>query len=184
MRRSAVLFLAGMAMIFVLQARAWAQDLPPAVIAVLDFKAVMSEAAAAQDIRRQLQVYRERYQQEINLQEEALRAEGQSLQQQQAILTPAAFEEKYRAFDKKTLEMRRQWEDKARNLDRSFNAAMGEIQKAVVPIVEELTQARGFNIVVDSSQVLFAKKALDITPIVVEELNARLPAVQVPPPPQ
>jgi len=184
MRRNLAILLVLFTAVVALQGRAWGQELPPAVVAVLDFKAVMSEAVAAQDVRRQLQVYRERYQQQITSQEEALRREEQALKQQRAILTPAAYEEKRREFEKKVIEVQRQVQDRARDLDRSFNAAMGEIQKAIVPIVEDLTAKQGFNLVVDSSQVLFAKKALDITPIVVQALDARLPSVEVPPPQQ
>lgn len=159
-----------------------AADLPRAVVAVLDYQYVMRESAAAQDIRRQIQTYREAYQKDISGDESALRQEEQALKQQKAVLTPEAFDEKRQVFERKVIDVQRQVQDRSRQLDRSFNAAMGKVQEAVVPIVSDLTTKMGFNVVVDKSQVLFAKKALDITQQVVEELDKRLPQVEVPRP--
>lgn len=159
-----------------------AADLPKAVVAILDYQYVMRESAAAKDIRQQIQTYRQTYQQGISDDEEALRREEQELKQQRAVLTPEAFDEKRQAFERKVIDMQRQVQDRTRQLDRSFNAAMSQVQDAVVPIVKELTTEMGFNVVVDKSQVLFAKKALDITEQVVAELDKQLPHVEVPKP--
>jgi Skp family chaperone for outer membrane proteins len=80
------------------------------------------------------------------------------------------------------IDVQRRVQDRARELDRAFNAAMAEVQKAVIPIVKEMTVQRNFNVVVDKSQVLFAKKTLDITEDVVVILNQRLSSVKVPEP--
>jgi Skp family chaperone for outer membrane proteins len=45
-----------------------------------------------------------------------------------------------------------------------------------------MTKEMGFNVVVDKSQVLFAKKALDITELVMAELDKKVPKVEVPNP--
>lgn len=161
-----------------------AQGIPKAVVAVLDYQLLMRESAAAQDIRRQIQAYRQSYQSGISAEEDALRQEEQALKQQRTILTPEAFDAKRQAFERKVIDVQRSVQDRTRQLDRAFNTAMGEVQKAVVPIVTELTEEMGFNVVVDKSQVLFAKKALDITTQVMAELDKRVPSVEVPNPGQ
>jgi outer membrane protein len=161
---------------------ALAEGLPPATIAVLDFQYVIRESEAAKDIRRQLQSIRERYQAEIMATESDLRRQEQELKQQQAVLTPQAFNDKRQEFERKVIDVQRRVQDRARELDRAFNAAMAEVQKAVIPIVKEMTVQRNFNVVVDKSQVLFAKKTLDITEDVVVILNQRLSSVKVPEP--
>ena len=60
--------------------------------------------------------------------------------------------------------------------------ALNKVQKAMLPIIAKLTKNEGYNVVVDKSQVLFAKKSLDITSVVITELNKSLPTVKVPEP--
>lgn len=156
-----------------------AQKLPAAVIAVLDFQLVMRESAAAKDISRQIKAYRQRYQSEIKQQEDILRNEERKLKQQRTILTPQSFEKKRQEFEQKVIAVQRKVQDRSRQLDRALNLALSKVQKAMLPIITELTQKEGFNLVVDKSQVLFAKKNLEITKIVLAVLNKTLPTVKV-----
>lgn len=161
---------------------AFAEKLPKAIVAVLDFQLVMRESAAAKDISRQIKVYRQRYRSEIKVQEDALRNEERKLKQQQAILTPQSFEQKRQEFERRVIAVQRGVQDRTRQLDRALNLALNKVQKAMLPIIAKLTDKEGFNVVVDKSQVLFAKKSLDITKTVIGELNKSLPAVKVPEP--
>jgi Skp family chaperone for outer membrane proteins len=159
-----------------------AQKIPRAVVAVLDFQYVMRESAAAKDIGRQINAFRKRYQDEIKKEEQALREEERTLKQQRAVLTPQSFEQKRQEFERKVIAVQRRVQDRTRQLDRALNQSLNQVQKAMLPIIAELTKKEGFNVVVDKSQVLFAKKSLDITKIVVSELDKKLPTVRVPEP--
>jgi Skp family chaperone for outer membrane proteins len=158
------------------------QKLPRAVVAVLDFQLVMRESAAAKDISRQINAYRQRYRNEIKAQEDTLRNEERKLKQQRAILTPQSFEQKRQEFERRVIAVQRSVQDRTRQLDRALNLALNKVQKAMLPIIAKLTENEGFNVVVDKSQVLFAKKSLDITKIVIAELNKSLPTLKVPEP--
>ena len=78
--------------------------------------------------------------------------------------------------------MQRKAQDRSHQLDRSLNTAIGKIQESIIPIVQRLTKEMGFNVVVDKTQVLFARRNLDITERVLRELDATLPRVDVPKP--
>ena len=156
--------------------------LPPAVVAVLDFQQVLRESAAAQDIRRQIEAYRKSYQDEIKAEEEKLRAEEADLKRQRTVLSPEAFEERRRSFEKKVIEVQREVQERTRALDNAFNDAMELLQSNLVPIVTEMTRAGRFNVVVEKSQVMFAQTDLDITKEVIEKLNERVKTIKVPSP--
>ncbi len=162
--------------------QARAQEIPTAVIAVLDSQMVMRDSAAAKDIRRQIEAYRKAYQADIAGEEQALRQEEQDLKGQRAILSPQAFEERRLAFERRVIDVQRRVQDRMRQLDRSFERAMKDVRDALIPIVADLTTKMGVNVVVDKSQIMFATKALDITPQVIERLDQKLPGVEVPQP--
>lgn len=161
---------------------AWAQQIPAAVIAVLDSQMVMRDSAAAKDIRRQIESYRKAYQADIAGEEQALRQEEQDLKSQRAILAPEAFEERRLAFERRVIDVQRRVQDRMRQLDRSFERAMKDVRDALIPIVADLTTKMGVNVVVDKSQIMFATKTLDITPQVIQQLDQKLPSVEVPQP--
>ena len=152
------------------------------MIAVLDYEFVLRGSVAARDIRRQVEQFQAAYREEASRDEQRLRAEEAELKRQRTVLSPEAFEKKRQKFERRVIAAQRRAQDRKRRLDRSFKTAMAEVQRGVIPIVKQLTQEMGFNLVVDKSQVLFATKALDVTDRVVAELNRRLPSVAVPKP--
>lgn len=159
-----------------------AADIPPATIAVLDYQTVLRTCAACQQIRQKVESYREEFQNEIAGEETRLKRAEQALQQQRTILSPEAFEEKRRKFERDVIDTQRTAQDRIRQLERTFNVAQAQVQEAIIPIVQDMTRKMGFNVVVDKSQVLFARRQLDITEEVLKELDARLPRVEVPKP--
>ncbi len=163
-----------------LAAGAAAEELPPAVIAVLDFKSILAKSTAARGARQQIEAYREAYQAEIAKEEEALRREEQELGRQRAILAPEAFAEKRRAFERKVTDAQRRVQDRSRQLERTRVEIRNEIGRAVTKIVAGLVGERKFNIVLDREQVLLAADKLDITGDVLRELDRQLPEIKVP----
>ncbi|MEQ9641785.1 MAG: OmpH family outer membrane protein [Alphaproteobacteria bacterium] len=186
-QQRAWMWLCGMLFAALLVPPASAQDnkeagLPAAVIAVLDYQTVLREAAAAKDIRRQIEVYRKQYQTEIKAEEGKLRAEEADLKRQRTVLSAEAFAERRRAFEKKVIEVQKKVQVRTRALDGAFNTAMDELREVMVPIVTAMTKAQKFNIVIDSSQVMFASARLNITEEVIEQLDRRIKTVKVPAP--
>jgi Skp family chaperone for outer membrane proteins len=54
------------------------------------------------------------------------------------------------------------------------------MEKVLAPILAEVTKEHGVNLVLDKQAVLFATSStFDITPEVIQKLNARLPAVKI-----
>ena len=152
------------------------------MIAVLDYQSIVRNSLAGQKVRQQIEGYRATFQKEIAEEERRLKEAEATLQQQRTILSPAAFEDKRREFESNVIEMQRKAQDRSHQLDRALNAAIGKIQEAIIPIVQRLTKEMGFNVVVDKTQVLFARRGLDITERVLQELDRVLPSVDVPNP--
>jgi Skp family chaperone for outer membrane proteins len=54
------------------------------------------------------------------------------------------------------------------------------MEKVLSPILKDVTKEHGVNLVLDKQAVLFATNStFDITPEVIEQLNAKLPSVQI-----
>jgi Skp family chaperone for outer membrane proteins len=165
---------------------AMAQDaavfLPPATIGVIDSQFVMNNSEAAQDIRVQIEMIRDIYAEEIGNLENGLRAQEAELGRQRAILAQDAFDERLREFEGEVDRVQRLVEGRNDQLDRAFSEAMGKVRDALLQVVIEAAGARGFNMILEQSDILWAVVGLDITDDVMARLDEILPNVEVPVP--
>ena len=159
-----------------------AQQLSAAVIAVVDVQFILQKATAATSVRDQVNKIRTEYQEQVNQQDQELRKQEQELKRQQSILAPQAFNEKRQEFQTRVAGVQRQVQERLRKLDQMRAQGLKGIERALRPIIIDLSKERGFNVVLASTQLVFASKALDITQTVLERLNQTLPTVNLTPP--
>ena len=161
---------------------AYGEGLPRAVVGVLDFAHIMRSSDAAKDVRRQIDEYRKGFRVEIQADEVRLRKVEADLKRHRGDFSEETYQAKRQEFRTQVQAAQRRGQGHKRQLDRAAKAAIAKIQGAVIPIVQKLTAAKGFNIIVDNNQVLFADRALDVTGEVMEELNRVMGTVDVPHP--
>jgi Skp family chaperone for outer membrane proteins len=156
-----------------------AGKLPTAKVAVLNYQQLVRGSIAAKQVRNDVRKLRLRYKQSFQKIELKLRAERSSLLQAKRTLTVEQFDRKRRLFEKNMIQAQRRAQDRSRQLDRIFSAAMANVQAAIVPIVQQHTAKLNVNLVVDSTQVFFAAKTLNITESVLADLNRKLKRVPI-----
>lgn len=152
------------------------------VVVVVDVESVMQESSAAKGVIAQRDKYQEQFQGEISREEQSLRSTKQELDQQRQKMSPEAFAEKARAFDQKVAEFERKVVLRRRALDRSYVTAMGQVQENMLAAANELAQAKGANLVLPRSTVLFFDEKMNISKEILDALNKRLPSVEFPTP--
>lgn len=158
------------------------QGLPETVVAVIDFQQLERDALAAKNIRSQVEAYRAKYAATISQEEEQLRQQEQELKRQRAILSPEAFAQRRREFEDSVARLQRQVQSRTRRLERSIEASLASVNKVLGSIIKDLSGEFGFTLVLDKRQVRYIDDRFDITPVVLQHLDERLPQVTVPPP--
>ena len=154
-------------------------NLPPAVVGIIDYQKILRDSKAASSIRGQVEQRRKVYQDEITVQEQRLREQDQALVKQRTVLAPEAFATKRRAFEKEVAEVQRKVQERRRQLDEVTGMALNEVRQAIIEVVSELAEVKGFNLVVPSSTVLVFSPRIDVTADVLVALDQRLPDVKV-----
>jgi len=154
---------------------------PPAPkIVVLDRSALLQFSKAGQDVSKQLQALSNQSRVNVEAQQKSLAAEGEKLRQEIAILGPEARKQREDAFNAKVQGMQQSAERRQMQLQQAAADAQQSLAKALEPIVNEIVKARGANMVVDKSAVIFANSdAFDITPDAIARLDAQLPTIKV-----
>ena len=129
---------------------------------------------------KQLQAMGNQTRANFEAQQKALATEGQALRQQVAILGAEARMQKEDAFNAKARGLQESAERRQAQIQQAAASAQQVISKSLQPIIDEIVKARGANLVVDKSAVIFANNnAFDITVEAIAQLDARMPTYKV-----
>ena len=158
-----------------------AAEPPSASIIVIDSQQIRRDSLAGKDILRQIDDIRSAVQADIQKQEQQLRSEEDELKRQRAILTPEAFDQKRQAWEQKVMEVQRKVQEKNAALEMALQKANGELQRAIMPILQKTLETKNATFMVDKSQIILMapNKGLDVTTDVIEKLDSVLPGVKV-----
>lgn len=169
-----VSLLAAFAVVSLKPAPAMAQE-----FATINIQAILRDSAAAKSTKAQIDAKREQYQGELRKIEDKLQKEDQALAEQRSLLSPEALKEKQKEFSAKITEAQKELQEKRLRLDAAYGKALNDIQEAVLEIVEEMAAEKGYQIVMPTSQLLYAVPSLDITQTVLAQLDKDLPKVEI-----
>lgn len=157
----------------------YAQAIPAAKIAVVDNRLIISTAAVAVDINRQVAQIQADMQTELQTKGNALRAEEESLKGQSAIMPQEAYNQKAQDFQQKLVEYQREVQIKRQQLEIAINNANAEIERALKPILQKVLQDTGATLLMEKGFVLEQAPGLDVTTRVIEQLDLALPSTTV-----
>lgn len=151
----------------------------PSPIVYISVSRVQSASLAGQSILQQVEAQRDQLQAGVTARENELKAEEQQLVAQQSILTQEAFAERRRAFERKVIVTQRYVQAISRELDRARGLAVRQLMQEVSRVLEQLSQERGFVMVMDRPLLVYARPETDVTEEVIARLNAAVPAIAV-----
>lgn len=155
----------------------------PQRLLLIDRQAILRFSKVGQDVARQVEAYGNQAKGEIAGQQKALQAEAQQLQQHIAILAADAKAKKVQAFEAKQAGLQAAAQKKEQAIQGGFLNAQQTIAKTLEPILQNLMQQRGANMILDKNAMVYASpqavQAFDITQPAIEQLNQKLPALKV-----
>ena len=156
------------------------QPPPQPKILVIDQAAILGASKVGQDVGRQVQALTNQARNDLNGQGKALQAEGNALQQQIAILSPDAKAAKVKAFDAKQAALQAQATKKESMIQGGLIQARQAIAQSLGPILKQLMQERGANLIIEKNAVLMAADGrFDITMAAIDLLNQKMPSYKV-----
>ena len=109
-----------------------------------------------------------------------LTAEEQELARLRPTLDREVFAARVAEFDRNVRRQRRETQKYAAILQNVFRAERRKLVEALGPLLEEVREANGASVILDSDQVLTSDPALDVTDEVIARFNATVPPVVVP----
>jgi len=145
------------------------------VIAIVDLQVIQRDSKAATSARVALDKQAKGFQADLAKQEDALKNEGQQLEQARASMAADDFRKKSEAFQQKVNAARQSAAARRQQMQQVEQNAMVQVQNALNATVSDVAKARNISLVLIKQAVLYNLPAFDITAEVLQKLDAKLP---------
>jgi Skp family chaperone for outer membrane proteins len=157
-------------------ARSQTQDPPPfrSPVLTVNQEALFDRSDYGSRIQRELEAASAALAAENRTIEAALSKEEQDLTDARATTDPAEFRTLAEAFDTKVVEIRRQQDQKERDLLRRPDEARQEFLRAALPVLAQIVQERGAVAILDARAVIISADIIDITEEAIRRIDATL----------
>lgn len=138
-------------------------EMAPTRVAVLNSQAAVSETAEIKKAQADLEAkFKPRSDEMAKLQKELADIQNR-MQTGQNTLTPQALQDLQIDGQRKQRELQRLNEDLQGDVDRARNEILQRVGNRMQQVVQKLAEAKGLDVVVDVSNTVYYKPALDLT---------------------
>tara|TARA_A100001011_G_C14314527_1_gene847271 strand:- start:4395 stop:4931 length:537 start_codon:yes stop_codon:yes gene_type:complete len=154
-------------------------DYPNTSIGVIDINKILSESDAAIMASEQIEKIASDIESEIQISDEAIINEQNSLIESQAIMAPEAFEAKRIDYENKVQNYNIERQAKLMKIDELIAISRNDVLTALKPILEDITNKKGITILLEKGSVMLNAEKMDITNEVLKKLNKDMPKLSV-----
>ncbi|HJQ16174.1 MAG TPA: OmpH family outer membrane protein [Allosphingosinicella sp.] len=172
----------------VIPAAAPAQKVGGAIIAVVDTDRIYKECTACKTAQAQLQAQGNSLQQRAQQLAQPIQTEGQSIEAAVRALNgkpaDAALQTRITAWQAKQNTANQELQTRQQTLQSTQQHVLQQINERLRPILTQVMNARGANLIIDAGNTLDNSPSLDVTNDVLAALNQQLTNVSVTPMPQ
>ncbi len=151
-------------------------------IGVFEFARVAAETAEGQRIQKGLKDFQESKQTTLADKEKELKGLTEQLSAQALSLSPERRSAMEKDLQKKQNELQTARESAQREWQIEFNEAQSAFQEKVISSVEALGREGKYTLILERDQCVFAGETADLTPQIIQRLNAMSPAPPAPKP--
>jgi outer membrane protein len=143
-------------------------------IAVVDLERVVGLSKQGQDLNTKLQKFQETVQAEGDAKTKAAADLRQRIVDGGQSLSEEKLAEMQKELEDKAIEIRRFRDDKQREGQKMQTEGLKEIERSLEPIFKAIQEEKGYDLILNNvpGVVVMANENVDITPLVVERMNA------------
>ena len=152
------------------------------IIAFVDNKFMLDNAAVFKDINSQVLKFRGAIQSDVRREEEALRKASDDLKQKRQVLSADAFNLEREKYQDRVAALQARVDRIQKEFARSEQKMLGKVRDTVNQIIEEVSKELNLILILRRRDLIFGHPSLDITKHIIQRLDKRLPKLAVPDP--
>jgi len=147
--------------------------------ATLDTDGVFAQSKAMKDIHEQMAKYQAEIQTVIDKEKDAVKKQEEELLRKRNLLAPEVLAEERKKFQDRIVQLQRRVQETNMKLNQVRAEATKKVSDIYRAVVSDVVKLNKISMIFQKTQVVYADPKLDISQIVLEDLDARLPSVQV-----
>jgi outer membrane protein len=146
----------------------------PMKIAVINTEQILLESQAGKKAIADLKKVQEQREAELNAKQEEIKALQAKIDSGRLSLTQDKLAEMEKQLEDKVIAGRRLQDDASRDLNKRKDDVLGAVDQRVMPIINQIGKEQGFTLIFRKfeSGLIYADEAIDITPMVIQRLDA------------
>lgn len=148
-------------------------------IAVVDTRKVIESSVAYSDISSQIQKKNDEFRDEIQKEETSLKKQYQDLETKKNALSQEAIDKKNEAISKEVAELQKRSYNQHSSLEGAYRNATQVVVDKTMDLVKKQAEKNKYSVVIEKAAAIYYDEKLEISDIVLEELNKALPKVEV-----
>lgn len=145
---------------------------------VLNNDGVVFGSAVGKFVVQRLNQLKAQSDSELTAEETTLRNDAQALEGQKATLPPDQFEQRGSAINLRANALQRKAQQREAEIQQTEKKAVGRIGQEADPIVRQVFAQHNCTILINAGAVFFAAPSLDLTPAVIQGLDAKITQFQ------
>lgn len=148
-------------------------------LALIDYEALLRKCKACVDATKQIETKRQEYQKAAEASRKGLDTKQKELERQKTVLAPDAFQKRVtdlRNEAQTVLKQERQWSDQ---IAKAQQQALGAINQKIREAASKVAIDGQFNLIFRRDVVFLSDENLDITPLVLAELDKTFPSLKI-----
>ncbi len=145
-------------------------------IAILSIQKVIDQSQAGQEARKVLEAKQSEMQPKFKKEQDALQAQAKEIEKKSSVWSEEVRIQKEREYQKNMREFQLKAEDAQFELKQLQKKVLDPIFKELQKLITDLGKREGYSMIFEKSKsngLLYADDALDITDMVIKELDAR-----------
>ena len=148
-------------------------------IVVIDMQYIVARSAAAVEVRNELDRLKKEYTAIVTKEEEELKLLQDELGVQRSILPVDEFNKLEQDFRSRVEKLQSVVAEKNKELEQILKKSVNIIQRKSIQIITNIARERGLAAVLDTSTVVLAADSINISKIVIENLNKEMPSIDI-----
>lgn len=152
---------------------------PAARILIIDLRRAIGGSKVGKSITAQVEELKKTAQTQLAAEAESLKREKAELDAQTAILNASVKAKKENAWKARAQAFEKRVQERGGLIQGGMLKANSQVEDALGPILQGVMQERKATILLDRASVLLAPNAIDVTGVVVQRLDLKMPTVKV-----
>ena len=152
---------------------------PAARILIIDLRRAVGMSKVGQSIQQQVDGLNKQAQVQLNSEAESLKRDKAQLDAETAIMNASVKAQKENAWKARAMAFEKKVQERGGLIQGGMLKANQQVEEALGPILQGVMQERQATILLDRASVLLAPNAIDVTAVVVQRLDLKMPSVKV-----